>query len=81
MDYDVTLDLMNHWISCNVYPKTRKHGQKQLPEHFAKFKYLRDYLKKKKETYWNEYNLFLTNCNKLFDIIGDPCRIQTQEKV
>ena len=32
LDYDVTLDLMNHWISYYAYPKTRKHVHKQLQE-------------------------------------------------
>ena len=24
VDNDVSLDIMNHWISCNVYPRSRK---------------------------------------------------------
>jgi hypothetical protein len=82
VDHYLTLDVMNHWIKCNVYTKTRKRVQEQLQEHFAKFKYLRDYPKKKKKaTYWNKYNIFIANCKKLFNIIAEPCRIQAQEKV
>ena len=29
--------------------------------------------------YWSEYNIFVTNCNNLFDIIGDSDRIKGQE--
>ena len=34
---------------------------------------------KKKDTYWKEYNIFATNCSKLFDIIGDSDKIKGQE--
>ena len=34
---------------------------------------------KKKDTCWREYNILVTNCSKLFDIIGDSDRIKGQE--
>ena len=34
---------------------------------------------KKKDTYQREYNIFVTNCSKLFDIIGDSDKIKGQE--
>ena len=53
--------------------------QKQLKDHFLKFKYLKNYPKmKKKDTYWREYNIFVTNCSKLFDMICDSDRIKGQ---
>ena len=77
---NVSLDIMNYWISCNVYPQSRKWVQKQLKDHFLKFKYLKNYPKmKKKDTYWREYNIFVTNCSILFDIIGDSDKIKGPE--
>ena len=34
---------------------------------------------KKKDTYSRESNIFVTNCSKLFDIIGDSDRIKGKE--
>ena len=80
VDNDVSLDMMNHWISCNVYPQSQKWVQKQLNYHLLKFKYLKNYPKmKKKDTYWREYNIFVTSCSKLFHIIGYSDRIKGRE--
>ena len=55
-------------------------GTKASQDHFLKFKYLKNYPKmKQKDTYWSEYNIFVTNCRKLFDIIGDSDSIKGQE--
>ena len=35
-------------------------------------------MKKKDTPYWREYNIFVTNCSKLFDVIGDSDRIKGQ---
>ena len=51
--------------------------QKQLKDHFLKFKYLKNYPKmKKKDTYWREYNIFVKNCSKSFDMICDSDRLK-----
>ena len=57
---------MNHWIGCNVYPQTQKWAQKQLKEHFLKFKYLKNYPKmKKNDPFWRLQYI----CYKLQQII------------
>ena len=67
VDDGVTLDVMNQWVSCNVYPQIHKCVQKQLKELNAKFNFLKDYPKvKKKDAYWKEHNLFVTNYSKFF---------------
>ena len=54
-------------------------GSKATQRYFLKFKYLKNYPKmKKKDTYWREYNIFVTNCSKLFDMICDSDRIKGQ---
>lgn len=68
---------MNQWVSCNVYPQIHKCVQKQLKDLNAKFNFLKDYPKmKKKDAYWKEHNLFVTNYSKFFDIINDSARIK-----
>lgn len=77
---DVTYDLMLHWINYNVYTKARITVTKCLEEKLKKYKYLKDYPQiKKKETYWNQYNLFIAEYNNLFDIKGDADRTKRQE--
>ena len=39
VDHDITLDVMNHSISCNVYQQSHTWFQKQLKEVFAKFEF------------------------------------------
>ena len=36
VDNDVSLDIMNHWISCNVYPQSRKLCSKTTQRSFSK---------------------------------------------
>ena len=80
VDNDVSLDIKNHWISCNIYPQSRKWVQKHVKYHFLKFKYLKNYSKmKKKDSYWREYNIFATKFSKLYDSIGDSGRIKGQK--
>lgn len=70
---------MNQWVSCNVYPQIHKCVQKQLKELNAKFNFLKDYPKvKKKDAYWKEHNLFVTNYSKFFD--NDSARIKFSEQ-
>ena len=77
---NVTLDLINHWVNCNVYKQSRKTIQQRLMVILKKYKYLREYSKnKKKDTYWNEYQKFIIACRNLFDIIGSQERRKKQE--
>ena len=59
VDNDVSLDIKNHWISCNVYPQSRKWVQKQVKYHFLKFKYLKNYSKMKRKTLIGESTIYL----------------------
>ena len=75
VENNVTLDLINHWVNCNVYKQSRKTIQQRLMVILKKYKYLREYSKnKKKDTYWNEYQKFIIACRNLFDIIGSQER-------
>ena len=38
VEYNVTLDLINHWIKWNVYTQTRKSVQSRLTAYFDKLK-------------------------------------------
>ena len=74
VENNVTLDLINHWVHCNVYTQSRKTMQRIMVI-LKKYKYLREYPKnKKKGTYWNEYQKYIIACRNLFDIIGSQER-------
>ena len=82
VEYNVTFDLINHWIKCNVYTQTRKSVQSRLTAYFDKLKYLKDYPKnKKKDTYWKQYSEFVSASKQLFDIIASNDWIKAQEKL
>ena len=82
VENNVTLDLINHWVNCNVYTQSRKTIKQRLMVILKKYKYLREYSKnKKKDTYWNEYQKFIIACRNLFDIIGSQERRKKQENI
>ena len=82
VENNVTLDLINHWVNCNVYTQSRKTIQQRLMVILKKYKYLREYSKnKKKDTYWNECQKFIIACRNLFDIIGSQERRKKQENI
>ena len=82
VEYNGTLDLINHWIKCNIYTQTRKSVQSRLTAYFDKLKYLKDYPKnKKKDMYWKQYSEFVSASKQLFDIIASNDRIKAQEKL
>ena len=82
VENNVTLDLINHWVNCNVYTQSRKTIKQRLMVILKKYKYLREYSKnKKKDTYWNEYRKFIIACRNLFDIIGSQERRKKQENI
>ena len=81
-DQDTATDIMNHWISCNVYTISLKSIVKRVSTLRTRYIYLKEYPKlKKKDKYWGEYNEFIEQRAKLFDIIGDDERIKNQENV
>ena len=82
VENNVTLDLINHWVNCNVYTQSRKTIQQRLMVILKKYKYLREYSKnKKKDTYWNEYQKFIIACRNLFDITGSQERRRKNNKI
>ena len=46
VENNVTLDLINHWVNCNVYTQSRKTIQQRLLVILKKYKYFREYPKK-----------------------------------
>ena len=44
VEYNVTLDLINHWVKYNVYTLIRKTVQSRLTTHLEKLKYLKNYI-------------------------------------
>ena len=46
VENNVTLDLINHWVNCNVYTQSRKTIQQSLMVILKKYKYFREYPKK-----------------------------------
>ena len=73
---------MNHWVRYNVYTLTRKTVQSRLTTHLEKLNYLKNYLKgKKKDTYWKQYDVFVSATKQLFDIIASDDRIKAPEKI
>ena len=82
VENNVTLDLINHWVNCNVYTQSRKTIQQRLMVILKKYKYLREYSKnKKRDTYWNEYQKFIIACRNLFDITGSQERRRKNKKI
>ena len=80
VENNVTLDLINHWVHCNVYTQSRKTMQRIMVI-LKKYKYLREYPKnKKKGTYWNEYQKYIIACRNLFDITGSQERRKKTRK-
>ena len=73
---------MNHWVRYNVYTLTRKTVQSRLTTHLEKLKYLKNYPKgKQKDTYWKQYDAFVSATKQLFDIIASDDRIKAPEKI
>ena len=79
---EVVMDLMLHWINCNVSTQSRKTIAEKLKKYKQELSDLQRYPKTKRgETYWKRVSTFVTDCNKLFDIKGSPGRIKGQEQL
>lgn len=82
VEYNVTFDLMNHWVKYNVYTLTRETVQSCLTTHLEKLKYLKNHQKgRKKDTYWKYYYEFVLASKQLSDIIASDDRIKAWEKI
>ena len=67
---------------CNMPTVSYKTVKSKFIELWAKYKHLKDYIKKKmKEKYWSDFTLFSKMCNSLYDIKGSPSRISSQGKL
>ena len=78
---NIALDLMNHWIFCNVYTQTYKTVKKRIKGYVDEYHALKNYPKaKRKGAYLQRYNQFLSDCKKLMDIKGDDAYIKKQEQ-
>lgn len=76
-------DIVLHWIFCNLYPKTPNAVQFIVDSLWKDYEYLKHHdNKKKKETYWNRYNLFLNTLNLVPDFLEtNETRRKRQEKI
>ena len=63
------LDIMMHWIYCNVYTITKRCVVSKLKEAMSKYKHFKSYpTSKKKDKNWNDYEEFVKSCHMIFDI-------------
>ena len=46
----MSLDLMLHWIYCNIYIQSHKTVKKKIEELYKEYKFIKDYVKKER---WN----------------------------
>ncbi len=82
IEHNITLDLINHWVHCNVYTQSISSVKKRLNAQLREYNRLKGYPKDRKiNKYWVDYDKFKTSCNKLFDIIGSEERRKEQEKL
>ena len=78
---EVAMDLKLKWIYCNVYPLTVNAVKKRIDCIFDKYLYLMKMSNnKKKETYCNQYFVFINNQTSIRDTIADPKFIQIQQE-
>ena len=60
---NVTLDLMNHWIFCNVYTRTYTTVKKKIEDYLKEYNALKNYPKvKRKATHWTRVQSFVADC-------------------
>ena len=80
---DVVADVMNLWISCNVYTRTRKAVTSKLEKLINTYNSLKKVPQgKKHSTYAANLNSFALLCRQLFDIrCIDASRLSCQEKI
>lgn len=76
-------DVMNHWISCNIYTLCYKNVHKKLCNMSDTFETLKKYpAKKKGDTFMVKLRQFIKECEKLFDIkTFDEVRQKLQGKI
>ena len=82
--HNVAADIMNHWISCNIYTITHKSVREKLSKFVVTYEKLKKYAAAKKngKPFKDTLSTFGQECEKLFDIrTSDKTRQTTQERV
>ena len=73
----MSLDLMLHWIYCNIYIQSHKTVKKRLKNFTRNINLQRLTLKKRGQACWNRLDKFVKECTTdLSDIKGSPERIK-----
>ena len=69
-------EIIIHWIYCNLYPLTINAVIQRVKKLFDDYDSLRNYPHtKKKDTFWNNYDIFIKKLDMLFDVLaGDEYR-------
>ena len=79
---EMSLDLMNHWIFCNVYTQTYTTAKKKIEDYLKEYNALKNYPKvKRKATHWTRVQSFVADCRKMMDIVCGTDRIKSQENM
>ena len=78
--YQTAMEIMMHWVFCNVYTITACTAKKHLKQLFDNYRSLKNYPKKKRgDTFQSKFHDFHVTCEHLFDIRADEVRSKKQE--
>ena len=82
LTHNSSLDLMLHWIYCNIYIVRYVTVKNKLDERLVEYRAPRKYDHKKRgDKYWERVETFNRTCKSIIDIRADHIRTKWQEKV